>query len=134
MAKLTHRVLYSDLGCPLNLRDMAETKIDIEYHSLSFERLLWRHRKIGCTCMIYSTGKNYLSRRERTNETICQASGKNGISGKDEENQNAYYECCIYFTRKSRLLQNSTMDARFLRTGNLSCCGLYKRGDTLYHL
>ena len=57
MAKLTHRVLYSDMECLLNLRDMAETTVNIEYHSLPFERLLWRHRKIGCTCMIYSTGK-----------------------------------------------------------------------------
>ena len=99
MAKLTYRVLYSNLECPLNLRDMAETKIDIEYHSLPFERLLWRHRKIGCTCMIYSTGK-IICHRGRANETICQASGKNGVSGKDGENKNAYYECSIYYTRK----------------------------------
>ena len=50
-------MFYSDLGCPLNLRDMSEMKIDIEYHSLPFERLLWRQRKIGHTSMIYSTGK-----------------------------------------------------------------------------
>ena len=47
MAKLTHRVIYSDLGCRLNLVKIAEMSFDIEYHSLPFERLLWRHRKIG---------------------------------------------------------------------------------------
>ena len=57
MAKLTHRVIYSNLGCRLNLVNIAETSFDIEYHSLLFERLLWRHRKIEYTCMIYSTGK-----------------------------------------------------------------------------
>ena len=57
MAKLTHRVIYCDLGCRLNLVNVAETSFDIEYHSLSFERLLWRHRKIRYTCMIYSTRK-----------------------------------------------------------------------------
>ena len=57
MVKLMHQVIYSDLGCRLNLLNIAETFFDIEYHSLPFERLLWKHRKIEYTCMIYPTGK-----------------------------------------------------------------------------
>ena len=48
---------------------LAETMIDIEYHSLPFERLLWRQRKIGYTCMIYYTGKIICQRgKEQTRQ------------------------------------------------------------------
>ena len=40
MARFTHQVIYSDLGCWLNLMNIAETSFDIEYHSLPFERFL----------------------------------------------------------------------------------------------
>ena len=37
--------------------NIAESTHNIEYRRVPFDRLLWRHRKIGCTCMIYSNGK-----------------------------------------------------------------------------
>ena len=57
MARMTHRVTYSEIGCQLNLRDIAEASYNIEYQTNPFERLLWRHRKLISTCMIYSSGK-----------------------------------------------------------------------------
>ena len=47
----------AEMGCPLKLKDIAQSKYDIEYHKLPFERLLWRHKNIGSTCMLYSNGK-----------------------------------------------------------------------------
>ena len=104
MAKLTHRVLYSDLGCPLNLRDMAETKIDIEYHSLSFERLLWRHRKIGCTYMIYSTGK-----------IICHG-------GKEQTRQYARLVERMGYPVRMKKIKTLTMSAVYTLRGKVDYC------------
>ena len=77
MVKLTHRVIYSDLGCRLYLVNIAETSFDIEYHSLPFERLLW----IDLHDLFY--WKYHLSLRKRATEKICQASGRKGVSHKD---------------------------------------------------
>ena len=62
---------------------------------------------------------NHLSWRKRATEKICQASGKKGVSRKDALYKNDYYECCIYFTRKSGVLENSAAITCFLRTRNL---------------
>ena len=104
MAKLTHRVLYSDLGCPLNLQDMAETKIDIKYHSLPFERLLWRHRKIGCTCMIYSTGK-----------IICHG-------GKEQMRQYARLVERMGYPVRMKKIKTLTMSALYTLRGKVDYC------------
>ena len=57
MAEWTHLVSYAETGCELRLGEIANSCYDIEYQRSCFKRLVWRHRCIGCTCMIYANGK-----------------------------------------------------------------------------
>ena len=57
MAEWTHRVTNAEMGCSLDLKDITESQWNIEYHRLPFHRVVWRHKKIGCTCLLYANGK-----------------------------------------------------------------------------
>ena len=114
MAKLTHRVIYSDLECLLNLRDMAETTVNIEYHSLPFERLLWRHRKIRCTCMIYSTGKIICQGGKEQMRRYVRLVERMGYPVRMKKIKTLTMSAVYTLQGKVDYCKNSTMDARFL--------------------
>ena len=57
MASITHTVIYGDLGCPLDLRHIAVNSRDVVYKTKPFDVINWHHKKIRCSCMLYSTGK-----------------------------------------------------------------------------
>ena len=83
MAKWTHRVTYAEMGCSLNLREIAEAKYDIEYHKAPFKRLLWRHRKIGYTCMLYTNGKTICHGGKHQLRKYARLLEKNELSDTD---------------------------------------------------
>ena len=57
MAIYTHIVTYGDLGTRLNLKNILEKMRDVKYKERPFRVLLWCHKRIRCTCMVYDSGK-----------------------------------------------------------------------------
>ena len=57
MASVTHKVYMTDLKCALDLKYIALKTRDVVVSTRAFHVLRWRHKKIGGTCMIYSSGK-----------------------------------------------------------------------------
>ena len=57
MASVTHRVYMTDIKCALDLRYIAQNTSDVVYTKVPFHVLRWKHKKIGGTCMVYTSGK-----------------------------------------------------------------------------
>ena len=57
MAKITHRVYMTDFACTFNPKYIASNTRDVIVTSKPFTVLRWRHKKIGGTCILYSSGK-----------------------------------------------------------------------------
>lgn len=54
--RITHTIFKTQLKCVLDLRHIALHVCNVEYRTAPFKRLTWRHKSIGGTCLIYSSG------------------------------------------------------------------------------
>ena len=46
-----------DVGSQIDLQQVAVVSRDIVYKKTPFDVITWRHKKIGCTCLLYRSGR-----------------------------------------------------------------------------
>lgn len=57
MAKITNVVLTAELGCNLDLKQVTNSANFIRYNPKLFSGVIWSHRKIQATCLLFRNGK-----------------------------------------------------------------------------
>ena len=55
--RITNIVCGANLNCRLDLEQIARKSIYVIYNPKKFNGLIWRHRKIPCTCLVFQSGK-----------------------------------------------------------------------------
>ena len=54
---ITNIVCHADLRCSIDLRDLASKGANMTYDPSKFPAVIWKHKVIGGTCMIFKSGK-----------------------------------------------------------------------------
>lgn len=49
--------MQGDLGCPIDLLQLAYRLRNVRYDPKSFSGVIWQHRSIGGNCLLFSNGK-----------------------------------------------------------------------------
>lgn len=57
MAKITNVVLTAELGCALDLKHVTNSAFFIRYNPKIFSGVIWSHRKLRATCLLFKNGK-----------------------------------------------------------------------------
>lgn len=55
--RITNIVCTANLNCALDLAAITRKATYIVYKPKKFNGLIWRHRKIPCTCLVFASGK-----------------------------------------------------------------------------
>lgn len=55
--RYTHRIYSANVSCKLDLKDIALRSHNVKYTKTPFHMLEWKHKKIGGTCLVYTSGK-----------------------------------------------------------------------------
>jgi transcription initiation factor TFIID TATA-box-binding protein len=63
---ITNVVCNADLRCAIDLRLLTLSCTEIIYDPRRFAGAVWRHKKIGGTCMIFSNGKMMVNGKVKT--------------------------------------------------------------------
>ena len=63
---ITNIVVYTDLGCDINLRTLSSRFVKIVYNPNIFSGAQWKHRKIGGHCMLFRNGKMIVNGKSHT--------------------------------------------------------------------
>ena len=54
---LSNLILSADLGCVFDLTALARVLCNVEYNTRRFNALIWRHKRIRGTILLFSSGK-----------------------------------------------------------------------------
>lgn len=54
--RLTNVICSAQLGCPIRLKDLCSRLANVRYDPARFPGLMWKHRKIGGHCLVFSNG------------------------------------------------------------------------------
>lgn len=54
---ICNQVICAQLGCELNLREIALQNVNVIYRPRPFDMLQWRHRSISKTCLFFAKGR-----------------------------------------------------------------------------
>lgn len=57
MVRITNIVCKANLAVQINLRDVAMHVINVRYNPRQFNGLIWQHRQIGGTCLLFRNGQ-----------------------------------------------------------------------------
>ena len=55
--RITNIVCGANLNCQLDLTEIARKSTHVIYNPRKFNGLIWRHRNIKCTCLVFRSGK-----------------------------------------------------------------------------
>lgn len=56
MLRYTNHVCSANLHCVIDLKDLSHSKMNTVFNSKKFNGLIWRHKKISGTCLVFQTG------------------------------------------------------------------------------
>lgn len=56
MIEITNMVVQTQLHVQLNLKKLARTLVDVKYNPRTFSALIWHHKKIGGSCLVFNNG------------------------------------------------------------------------------
>lgn len=54
--QLTNVICSAQLGCDVHLRDLCNQLANVRYDPARFPGLMWKHRRIGGNCLVFSNG------------------------------------------------------------------------------
>jgi TATA-box binding protein (TBP) (component of TFIID and TFIIIB) len=63
---LTNIVCTSDLGYPIDLRDLTLTCESMRYDPKTCSAVIWQHPAVGGSCTVFKNGKICVNRKART--------------------------------------------------------------------
>ena len=55
--RITNVVVQGDLGCRIDLKHLVLKLSNVRYDPNRFSGIIWHHRKIGGSCLVFSSGK-----------------------------------------------------------------------------
>ncbi len=57
MVQIVNIVFTAEMGCPLDLRHITNSTVNIIYRPKRPNAAIWKHRRIKSTCLLYASGK-----------------------------------------------------------------------------
>ena len=54
---ITNVVCCTELRCNINLQKLTSKIYDVEYNPVKFPAVIWKHKRVGGTCMVFANGK-----------------------------------------------------------------------------